>query len=134
MYKNILVPVAPDHINDCEAQLGAAQRLLARDGSVTVLSVVEELPSYVGSYFPKEQVRESIEKFDMALKAAMPSDNIQTHVLSGHPTNTVLNWANKNRVDCIVVASHRGGLSGLLLGSTAARVVRHAKCSVVVVR
>ncbi|WP_294620859.1 universal stress protein [uncultured Roseovarius sp.] len=134
MYRNILVPVAPDHIDDCEAQLDAAQRLLADDGSISVLSVVEELPSYVGSYFPKEQVRESIDRFDKALKKAMPSDKIETHVVSGHPTNTVLNWASKNRVDCIVVASHRAGLSGLLLGSTAARVVRHAKCSVVVLR
>lgn len=134
MYKHILVPVAPDHINDCQDQLTAAQRLLAEDGRITVLSVVEELPSYVGSYFPKEQVQESIERFDAALKTAMPSDGIETHVMSGHPTSTVLSWARKNDVDCIVVASHREGLSGLLLGSTAARVVRHAKCSVVVLR
>ncbi|RXV58051.1 universal stress protein [Roseovarius sp. A46] len=134
MYKNILVPIAPDHINDCQDQLAAAQRLLAEDGRIVALSVVEELPSYVGSYFPKEQVQESIERFDKALKAAMPSDRIETHVVSGHPTNTVLTWARKHGVECIVVASHREGLSGLLLGSTAARVVRHAKCSVVVLR
>lgn len=134
MYNHILVPIAPDHINDCQAQLDAAHRLLADGGTISVLSVVEELPSYVGSYFPKEQVQESIERFDQALRKAMPSDQIKIHVASGHPTNMVLNWATKNQVDCIVVASHRAGLSGLLLGSTAARVVRHAKCSVVVLR
>jgi len=134
MYKNILVPIAPDHINDCQDQLAAAQRLLAEDGRIVVLSVVEELPSYIGSYFPKEQVQESIERFDQALKKTLPSDRIETHVVSGHPTNTVLAWARKHGVDCIVVSSHREGLSGLLLGSTAARVVRHAKCSVDVLR
>lgn len=134
MYEHILVAVAPDHIDDCQDQLTAAQRLLAANGRISVLSVVEELPSYVGSYFPEEQVQESIERFDAALKKAMPSDRIETHVVSGHPTNMVLTWARKNGVDCIVVASHREGLSGLLLGSTAARVVRHAQCSVVVLR
>ena len=134
MYEHILVAVAPDHIEDCQDQLAVAQRLLAENGRISVLSVVEELPSYVGSYFPEEQVQESIEMFDAALNKAMPSDRIETHVVSGHPTNMVLNWVRKNSVDCIVLASHREGLSGLLLGSTAARVVRHAKCSVVVLR
>ncbi|WP_371168591.1 universal stress protein [Aliiroseovarius sp. 2305UL8-7] len=61
-------------------------------------------------------------------------EGIDSYVMSGHSTNSVLCWANKNSVDCIVVASHRAGLSGLLLGSAAARVVRHAQCSVVVLR
>ena len=36
--------------------------------------------------------------------------------------------------DCVVIASHRPGLQDYLLGSTAARVVRHAACSVHVLR
>ena len=34
----------------------------------------------------------------------------------------------------IVIASHDPGLADYLLGSTAGRVVRHAHCSVLVVR
>ncbi|WP_166416008.1 universal stress protein [Cochlodiniinecator piscidefendens] len=134
MYKHILVPVAPDHVNDCDAQLDVARRLLDEGGKISVLSVLEELPSYIGSYFSKEQLKESIATFGNELKTVMPSDHITTHVLSGHPTNSVLNWAEKNNADCIIVASHRAGLADLLLGSTAARVVRHAQCSVVVLR
>ncbi len=37
-------------------------------------------------------------------------------------------------VDCIVIGSHKPGLSDYLLGSTAARVVRHAPCAVHVYR
>jgi len=37
-------------------------------------------------------------------------------------------------VDLIIVGSHKPGLQDYLLGSTAARVVRHAMCSVLVGR
>jgi universal stress protein F len=52
----------------------------------------------------------------------------------GHSGRTILDWAEANAVDCIVIASHRPGLQDYLLGSTAGRVVRHARCSVHVVR
>ena len=41
---------------------------------------------------------------------------------------------NAQGVDLIIVASHRPGLQDYFLGSTAAKVVRHAKCSVLVIR
>ncbi len=55
-------------------------------------------------------------------------------LVEGHSGTTILEWAEANGVDCIVVASHRPGLTDYLLGSTAGRVVRHAACSVHVVR
>ena len=42
--------------------------------------------------------------------------------------------AKENAIDCIVVASHRPGLQDIFIGSTADWVVRHAPCSVHVVR
>ncbi|WP_170763041.1 universal stress protein [Ruegeria lacuscaerulensis] len=134
MYNHILVPVAPDQIDECAESLEAAHRLLAKGGKVSVLSVLEELPSYVGSYFPKEQIKNSISEFENTLKTKLSTDDIDTHVISGHPTNSILEWAKKKKIDCIVVSSHRPGFSDLLLGSTAARIVRHANCSVVVQR
>ncbi|MBT8411941.1 MAG: universal stress protein, partial [Octadecabacter sp.] len=43
-------------------------------------------------------------------------------------------FATDNSIDCIIMASHQPGLEDYFLGSTAARVVRHAKCSVHVIR
>ncbi len=134
MYKHILVPVAPDHINDCSASLNAASRLLGEGGKVSVLSVLEELPSYIEAQFPEKHIQESIAEVSDALKASVSAANLEPHVVSGRPTNSILEWAAKHNVDCIVVSSHRPGLSDYLLGSTAARIVRHAQCSVVVLR
>ncbi len=134
MFSHILVPVAPDHIAEHSRALEVARNLLAEGGSVSVLTVLEEIPSFVGSYFPEEQMKESIAEFENTLKTAISGENVGTHVVSGHPTNSILDWAKKHNVECIVVSSHRPELSDYLLGSTAARVVRHAKCSVVVLR
>ncbi|MEM7074907.1 MAG: universal stress protein [Pseudomonadota bacterium] len=134
MHKHILVPIAPGHIADHSKSLEMARRLLAEGGKITVLSVLEELPSYISSYFPADQVEKNLSEMKEVMKSEIEKDDTDVQTASGHPTNTILDWADKNAVDCIVVSSHRPGFSHLLLGSTAARVVRHAKCTVLVVR
>lgn len=134
MYTHVLVAVAPGHVGDYAESLVTARRLLADGGKITVLSVLEELPSYVGSYFSADLLKKNKLDQTSKIKAEIFGDDIEVQVLSGHPTNTILDWAGKHKADCIVVSSHRPGLSHLLLGSTAARVVRHAECAVVVLR
>jgi len=46
----------------------------------------------------------------------------------------ILEMAKAKNVDLIVIASHKPGIADYLLGSVAAGVVRHAKCSVHVMR
>ncbi|MEP4424264.1 MAG: universal stress protein, partial [Nitratireductor sp.] len=46
----------------------------------------------------------------------------------------ILAVAKEKQADVIVIASHKPGLQDYLIGSTAARVVRHAACSVHVMR
>ncbi|MDE2792744.1 MAG: universal stress protein [Paracoccaceae bacterium] len=134
MYDHIVVPVAPDHIGEYFTSLDVARRLLSKAGRLSVLSVLEELPSYVGSYFPSDQIKKNLVELKDAIETELGGEDVDVHVRSGHPTNTILAWAEKNNADCIVVSSHRPGLPDLLLGSTAARVVRHAQCAVVVLR
>lgn len=55
-------------------------------------------------------------------------------VIDGPTGRTITNWAEETGVDCIVMSSHRPVMSDILLGSTAAWVVRHAQCSVHVIR
>lgn len=56
---------------------------------------------------------------------------IQSHVAVGHPAIELVRLAYRHRIDLIIMGSHgRSGLRGLLLGSIAASVVRHADCPV----
>ena len=52
----------------------------------------------------------------------------------GSVYNEVLEEADGTGTDLIVVGSHRPTMATYLLGSNAAAIVRHATCSVLVVR
>jgi len=57
------------------------------------------------------------------------------HVLEGKPSEEILAIANAWPADAIVMGSHgRTGLNRVLLGSVSNSIVRHASCSVLVVR
>jgi nucleotide-binding universal stress UspA family protein len=59
---------------------------------------------------------------------------VQHVVACGTIYEEILDFARQHSVDLIVMASHRPELSDYLLGPNAARVTRHAACSVMVVR
>lgn len=134
MFNHILVPVAPGHGSEYGPSINAAKKLLNEGGRISVLSILEELPSYIGSYFPEDQMQKSIEGVSDELRDELGAEDVDIHVVAGHSTNSILSWQKKHKPDCVVVFSHRPGFSDLFLGSTAARVVRHANCSVVVLR
>ena len=57
------------------------------------------------------------------------------HIAFGDPGHEIANFAQDNGVELIVVPSHgRTGLSRMLIGSTAERIVRLAHCPVLVLR
>ncbi len=56
-------------------------------------------------------------------------------VLVGIPSEKIIDYANTNDINLIVIPSHgRTGISRFLLGSVAERVVRFAHCPVLVLR
>lgn len=58
-----------------------------------------------------------------------------TKVASGKPFAEIVAYAREAGIDLIVLTTHgRGGLSHVLLGSTAEKVVRKAPCPVLTVR
>lgn len=135
MYKNILVPIALDHEHDSSEALTIAQRLLADGGTVTALHVIEELPAYVAQQLPEGQLESAKAETQRLLeRETTGTPNVSTKVVRGHSGRTILDYAKEYGTDCIVIASHRPGLQDYLLGSTAARVVRHAQCAVHVLR
>lgn len=135
MYKNILVPIALDHNANTDKALQVVQALKNAEGTVTLLHVSEPLYATVSQYMPPEVLEDGRKKNQFALRALAESiGGAKTVMLSGSPGVTITDYAKTHQVDLIIVASHRPGLSDYFLGSTAARVVRHAECAVHVVR
>jgi nucleotide-binding universal stress UspA family protein len=134
MYRNILVPIALDHERDVAAALAVARSLVAEGGTITALTVVEAVPSYILAEFPEGHLDRNRDAAAEALKEEVGGADVKTVAVTGHSARSILDYAEAHEVDCIVIASHRPGLQDFFLGSTAARVVRHATCAVHVVR
>ncbi|MEC7762391.1 MAG: universal stress protein [Pseudomonadota bacterium] len=135
MYKNILVPIAFDETRDSKTALEIAHAISEDGAKITALHVVEEIPSYVAQYLPEGQMASNVHELEATLAEKINGEvGVDVVVIEGHAGHTIVDYAAKNGIDCIVVASHRPGFQDYFLGSTAARVVRHAPCSVHVVR
>lgn len=135
MYHNILVPISFDSERDVSGPLKLARMLATPDAQITLLHVVEHIPAYAISYMPADylaEARAAIQKELDALADSLP--NGRGLVIEGHSGRSILDWAEVNKPDLIILASHRPGMQDLLLGSTASQVVRHAACAVHVVR
>ena len=135
MYKNILVPVLFDEGHDTQGSYLVARALADEGAKFTVIHVLEAIPAYVTSEISSEVLagtRRDVEKLLIQSARALPG--AVTKLTTGHVGRTILDYARENDIDCIVIASHRPGIEDFFLGSTASRVVRHAKCSVHVIR
>jgi nucleotide-binding universal stress UspA family protein len=98
--------------------------------------VIEDIPTYVAAELPGGYLEKSTQSAQEALEEIANEANIQAsvEVRSGQVYRSILAAAEERNVDLIVIGSHRPGFQDFLLGSTAARVVRHATCTVLVVR
>lgn len=135
MYNKILVPVALDHDRDVAGAFAIARRLLAEGGRITALTVMEEIPSYATQYLPDGTLENRRIEAEKSLAAVVgDAEDVTPVVIHGHAARSIEEYAEDHAVDCIVIASHRPGMQDYFLGSTAARVVRHAPCSVHVLR
>lgn len=130
MYSKILVPMALDH--DISPQtLEIARVLCASGGEIIALHVYEAPQGAVSAYLDEEVVKAGYDRararMDEKLKGV---DGVTPAMVKGHSSRTIIDYAAQHGVDCIVIGSHKPGLSDFFLGSTAARVVRHAPCAV----
>jgi nucleotide-binding universal stress UspA family protein len=114
--------------------------VLARDtGATLIIAHVEEPPMAYGGgemYFPSEEGNR--EELKQALVKIVPTDAkvpFEHKLLVGDPANAIVEAAEQERADLIVIGTHgRTGLTRLLMGSVAEAVVRKAKCPVLTVK
>lgn len=140
MFKNILVPIDLSDIDIARGALDQAVELAKiSDGHVRLLTVRSLMPVTYMEYIPADfetQTKTDTENGLIALAAglALPRDRVSTCVRLGSIYGEVLDEAKACKADLIVVGSHRPSMSTYLLGSNAKTIVRHAICSVLVVR
>jgi nucleotide-binding universal stress UspA family protein len=135
-YSKILVPVVPGHGAETARAMQVARSLLSPDGSITVVTVLEDLPRYLSAdVYTVEPVVEESQRaaVDQVVQEFSGSD-VEVVVRHGHPAHAIVNLAQEQGHDCVVIASRQPDWHHLVLGSTAAGVVRHAHCSVHVLR
>jgi nucleotide-binding universal stress UspA family protein len=139
MIKKILVPLPVESAKNGASATAIAKDIVTAQGAkIILLHVVEEMPPYVSVHLPadlrKNAAAAARDDMQAAAKAHGIEDITDIVVREGNPAADILDFANDTGVDMIVMSSHDPGFADYLLGSVAARVVRHAHCSVLVVR
>ncbi|HSM42439.1 MAG TPA: universal stress protein [Afifellaceae bacterium] len=139
MFKTILVPVDISQLDAAIQALSLAKDVAkARGGKIVLLNVVEEVPNYIAAEIPAEILSNSIERAEIELVAFAEREGMageaEIVVRRGHAARDILAFASERKADMIVMASHDPGIVDYFLGSVAGHVVRHAHCSVLVVR
>jgi len=100
---------------------------------------VLETPIHLGSKWnvTEETLRkEGDDAIQYAKKVAEDKEiDYEGVVVEGDPANAILEFAEQNKIDLIIIGTlGKSGLERFLLGSVADKVVRHSKISVLVVK
>jgi nucleotide-binding universal stress UspA family protein len=140
MYKRIVLAV--DLAEPTLSPKGLAQAVeLAKTGGseLRLVNVQPVMPAtfmeYVPVDFDAEQAKLATEALDAILTAVdLPPERKTAATRAGGIYHELLQEASEWDADLIVVGSHRPVMSDYLLGSNAKTIVRHAQCSVLVVR
>jgi universal stress protein A len=146
-YHLFLVPI--DFSDHLKKTIQHATHLAALTGASIHLLHVFQIPEYPaafyqGLYLEHEAVKNYVEtaKRETLAQLSLVAEQIHSKGLeaesilrTGNPYEEIVNAAKQIGVDLIVIGSHGyTGLSRLLLGSTADRVLQYAPCPVLVVK
>ena len=140
MFKNVLASIDLGDETSSTRVINAALEVMAGDDTLHVMCVVPDYGnSMVGTFFPEGHEKDMIDHATRALhdfteKHIPKGRRVQHIVAHGIIYEEIITAANKCQADLIVVGSHRPALKDYLLGPNAARVMRHARQSVLVVR
>ena len=139
MYRNILVPVDLDEPSSWEQALPAARAFSTAFGArLTLVTVIPDIRLMLDVQWSPIGFDEMVDiaraRLGSLADAIEGVGEVARHVETGAIYAGILAVSERIGADLIVLASHRPAMKDYLLGTNAARVVRHARCSVLVVR
>jgi nucleotide-binding universal stress UspA family protein len=140
MFRSIVVPV---DLGEATLSRAAIDRAVAfaklSDGRVMLVNVVPIMPVMMLDTVPVSYEAEVADKAkaelaDLVKTIDLPPSRVAAVVRIGGVYHEILDVADEEGADLVVVGSHRPAMATYLLGSNATAIVRHARCSVLVVR
>jgi nucleotide-binding universal stress UspA family protein len=139
MFRKILS--ANDGSDNAFKALEIACDLAARYGAEMHLILIEEVPILPGSIAEVHEAKAGEDKLVRAhIKraetiAARSKVLIKPHVFTGHVVRAIVDFANDNRFDLVVIgATGHAALHERMLGTRADRIAHMARCPVLIVR
>ena len=140
MFNRIIVAIDLEHDTAPDRLLQTASDIARlHNADLHLLHVIRAAPAIVSQYLESGYENLASAKVEEQLEALAAGLDIGTGKIActvrfGEIYQEILALADKVSADLIVLDSHKPGVADYLLGSNAARVVRHATCSVFVLR
>jgi len=140
MFNNVLIAIDLSEPGSWARSLPVAVQI-CKDWSAKlhVVTVAAEVNVQVASFFPVDAnerlLEQTANELQNWIREHVPA-GIEAHRIVGQGSihREIIAAAEKANADLIVMASHKPAARDYLLGANAAHVVRHAACSVMVVR
>ncbi|WP_299849086.1 universal stress protein [uncultured Roseovarius sp.] len=140
MTRNVIAAVDP-YDKDSWPMVSMALAPYAHSGStIHLIHVVPESSSlgqfsqFVPAGFAESHRHEAKDLLEEMARQIGPDVTLKMHQQSGHVHVEVLDLAQEIKADLIVVGAYSEALKDYLLGPKAARIARHAECSVLIAR
>ncbi|MBM3642484.1 MAG: universal stress protein [Alphaproteobacteria bacterium] len=139
MFKKVMLPIDLEEADMTRQAIEAAVEIAGPEAELRLVNVQAMMPATFVEYGPPDyegEVRLVAEKqiAEIAGKINLPRERVSTIIRLGSIYDEALTEAGEWGADLIVICSNRPTLATYLLGSNAAKIVRHATCSVLVVR
>ncbi|MEZ5740086.1 MAG: universal stress protein [Burkholderiaceae bacterium] len=138
MFKHVIVPVDLGHPEPAHRAIAIAKKILEPGGTLTLLHVIAQMPTYVAAELHSDLYENAAESAKRALQELVERDQLspstEIRVVRGSVYRKILEDVTAPDTQAIVMAAHNPRFTDYLIGSTAAQVVKHAQCSVFVVR
>jgi nucleotide-binding universal stress UspA family protein len=144
MSDNVLVPYDDSPLSEHALEHALAEH---GDATITLLHVLDfveagysapvetTLPGYWEEWYETAQAEAEALFADAQATADEYGVTLETEAVVGQPARGIVEFVEENPVDHVVMGSHgRSGISRLLVGSVAEKVVRRAPCPVTIVR
>ena len=135
MYHHVLVPISLDEDSSIATVLKAARGLAYESGTITLLHVMGRIPDYAKGYLPdgfqgltQSQIEASLNEF------ADQSPLVRGVVECGKPATVVMEYAEQNDVDCVLLSAGDVGEGPGRRRDILSATLRHARCAVHVLK